>query len=507
MKLFVHKIELLKKDLKEAGLKFAFGRIVNFLLRPLYRLINRNQMLIEFCYSTLPNLKQKLPLFQVDSGMIKLPKSELIKEVRKFWYSNIPGDFDLNGEKISRKDIFTYGGPNPKFTCPVCQKSEWLSRVRQKNLFIPHNCSQVRECEDMCKKQGDELWTNFHQNFDFSIGCDSNLPAPRCLFIGAENKYVVGGNLYSHFQNPASNSLMHVLRRRLAYTCQVDVVSYPIEINWGNYDFVFLFLDGYARKFPRPPVPLIVYGHDFGPSNHRGAIQWMIDWLKPDILLAPCPIQWKEYFKLSPQTEIVFYPFFDSLFFARPNLNEKKLDLLAIGNIESLVNEPRAILSKQISKLSDRYKIEFSHQIGVFFTVWKGPVYYSDPKTKSSVRYLNKWSEYLGTAKYVIFGRCQISNLVMKHYETLGSGAIPIFPEVQDLRLLGVKPFEHYIPLSEVEGNNEKLVYYLDNYEKYKYIAENAVNWYKKNSDKMIFNDFEDLIKKTTKNKYSKRLI
>jgi len=506
MKLFIHKIELLKKDLKEEGFMFAFGRVVNFLIRPIKKIIGRSWLLIEFFYGTLPNLRQKVPFLRLNSGIVTFPQSKLVKEMRKFWYGNIQGDFDLEGEKISRKDIFVYGGPNPKFTCPVCQKAEWLSRVRQKNLFVPHDCSQGKECEGLCKKQGDEMWTNFHQNFDFSIGCDSNLPAPKCLFIGSENKYVLGANLYFHFQNPASNSLMHVLRRRLAYTCQVDVVSNSVGINWGNYDFVFLYLDGYVQKFPYPPIPLIVYAHDFG-SKRRDTTQWMIDWLKPDVLLTPCPTQWKEYFKLSSKTKIVFYPFFNSLFFSRPNLEKKRIDLLAIGNTDSWVNEPRNILDKQISQLNNRYKIEFSHRIGIFFTIWNGPVYYLDPEIKSPVYYLNKWSEYLGSAKYVIFGRCQISNLVMKHYETLGSGTVPIFPEVPDLKLLGIKPFEHYIPLSEVEGNNEKLAYYLDNYEKYKHIAENAVNWYKNVSDKMIFCDFENLIRETTNNKYSKRLV
>ena len=38
-------------------------------------------------------------------------------------------------------------------------------------------------------------------------------------------------------------------------------------------------------------------------------------------------------------------------------------------------------------------------------------------------------------------------------------------------------------------------------------IAENAVTWYKKNSDKMLFEDFENLIREITDYKYPKRLI
>jgi hypothetical protein len=89
----------------------------------------------------------------------------------------------------------------------------------------------------------------------------------------------------------------------------------------------------------------------------------------------------------------------------------------------------------------------------------------------------------------------------------LGSGAIPIFPEVPDLKLLGVKPFEHYIPLSEIEDNPERLTYFLDHYNDFKYIAQNAVDWYKKVSDKMTFNDFENLIREITVFQFPQRLI
>ena len=97
--------------------------------------------------------------------------------------------------------------------------------------------------------------------------------------------------------------------------------------------------------------------------------------------------------------------------------------------------------------------------------------------------------------------------MVGKYYEALGSGAIPIFPEVPDLKLLGIKPFEHYIPLSEVEGDNEKLAFYLDHYQEYKHIAESAVNWYRQNSDKMLFEGFEEVVRSITKYEYPKRLV
>jgi len=97
--------------------------------------------------------------------------------------------------------------------------------------------------------------------------------------------------------------------------------------------------------------------------------------------------------------------------------------------------------------------------------------------------------------------------LVSKYYESLGSGAIPIFPEISDLENLNIKPFEHYIPLSEVEGDNKKMEYYIENYEKFKYIAQNAVDWYGKNCDQMLFEDFGEMIRNTTDFQFAKRLI
>lgn len=493
-----YKLYILRKNLKERGSYYTLTRkIIPYLLRPITNLLKRSSFLIEIYYGIFPKIKQHLPFLRSDSGIIKLPQSQLIREVREFWYLNMPGFFNLDGEKITRKEIFIYGGPNPYFTCPICQKSEWLSRIRQKNLFVSHFCSQSKECQELCKKHGDELWTQFHQNFDFSIGCNPDLPTPKCLCIQGKQD----------FFNPNCSLWRLVFRRRLAYTCQVDMVEKPIKINWSNYDFIFMWDVGYNWKFSRPDIPVILYGHDFFPLEHVG-YQWVIDWIQPDILLTPYPSEWKKYFRLPLRTKIVFSPFFDSPFFARPNLdNNKKLDLLVIGATVNPVYASRISLDKQILELSNYYKIEFFHNVGTLCGGWKGKVYQIDPYSGSPIRYLNKWSEYLGSAKYVIFGKIKFSMLLSKYYETLGSGAIPIFPEVPDLKLLGIKPFKHYIPLSEVEGNNERLKYLLNNYDQFQYIAKNAVEWYKKVSDKMIFNDFENTIGEVTNYKYPKRLI
>jgi len=497
-----YKLQILKYELRERGMFYILKRIIFFLLRPFSNLIQGSEFLVNLKYGVIPNYWLKLPFSGKTSKILKLPQSELVKEMRKFWYLNTPGYFDLDGEKISRKDIFTYGGPNSKFTCSICQKSEWLSRVRQKNLFIEHNCNQAKECRDLCQKQGDELWTHLHQNFSFMIGCDSDLPAPKCL-------YIVPKYSYQRFFVPRCDQGSLVGKRRFASAFQADIIQEPpVNIDWFKYDFLFMFNEGNNPKFLRPDMPVIFYGHDFW--KEKIGYQWVIDWIQPDVFLTSYPTQWKENFKFPVHTKIAFYPLFPSLFFTRSNLGEKKLDVLVIGAIASPVYEQRFALDKQITELGNRYRIKFSHWVGASGDSWQGQVSYVDSITKSRVNYLNKWSEYLGSAKYVIFGRIADPKkqfLVWKYYEALGSGAIPIFPEVPDLKLLGVKPFVHYIPLSEVEGNNEKLSHYLSNYDKYKYIAENAVRWYRESENKLLFGDFEEAIRELTNYKYPKRLI
>lgn len=477
------------------GVIWTLKLFLSFFFRPIENLIQKNEFLLNLRYGFLPNLISSF--YEPKPRVLKITSTQLMERVREFWYSNIPGDFDLGGEKISRRDIFIYGGPNPEFTCKICQKYEWLSRIRQKNLFLPHSCPYSKKCEDLCKKQGNELWTHYHQNFDFSIGCNFNLNTPKGLFLIPNFSY---RNL-----TPRCDLGFLVSLRRFAYAFQRDIIKRPVNIDWQKYDFLWVFIDLFGQKFSRPNIPVILYGHDFWPVPNR-LYQWVIDWIKPDVFLTSYPSQWKQCFKFPSKTKVAFYPLFPSMFFTRSNLKEKTIDLLVIGAISSSVYKSRIELDRQISQLINKYRIEFSHRVGYLGSSWQGPAYYLDSKGES-LRYLNKWLEYLGLARYVIFGIHKHPILVWKYYETLGSGAIPIFPEVPDLKLLGVRPFEHYIPLSEVEGNNEKLRYYLDHYEDYKYVAQNAVEWYKSNSDKMLFEDFENLIREITNYKYPKRLI
>jgi len=293
----------------------------------------------------------------------------------------------------------------------------------------------------------------------------------------------------------------------MATIFQSDIMQEPpIGIDWSKYDFLLMFNEGAQPKFKRPDISVVLYGHDFWDTP--AGYQWVIDWAQPDVFLTSYPTQWKNNYKFPAHTKMAFYPLWPSLFLTRSNLNAKKLDLLVIGAIASPVYKDRLKLNNQIKSLGEKYRVEFSHKVGATSFLWNGPAKFIDPETNTIVRYLNKWSEYLGSAKYVIFGRMKHKILAWKYYETLGSGAIPIFPdEIPDIDRLGVRPFEHYIPLSDIENNNEKLQHYLDNYGKYKHIAENAVSWYKKNENKFLIDDFEETIRELTDYKYPKRLL
>ncbi len=500
MKSFLsYKIERLKNLVEAEGILVAFKKILLFLPESLLELLNNNALFLKITYGfILPQLFKLFPF--IGAKVFKAPQTKLMKEAREFWFENGRDIFSLNSHQINKKEMFLHGGPSLQFSCDICQQSEWLSRVKQKNLFTSHSsCLTTEECEVLCQRQGNDLWKHYHQNFDFALGVDDALPTPKGI-------YVLFGPI-SQFFALRLEPMERVLRWQLALNCQLDLATFPLGIDWSKYDFVFMYLPGVIPKFKRPSIPIILFTHDFW--REPEASQWVFDWLGPDVILTSCPAQWKENFRIGERSKVVFHPMFASNFFTRPSLSKKSIDLLVIGNAIGPLYKGRVMLGKQIKKFQTQYpnfNIEFSQITGTFSPDPEKGLEYKDSQG-NKIRYLNKWSEYLGSAKYVVFGRMKYPALVGKYYETLGSGAIPIFPEVPDLKLLGVKAFEHYIPLSEIDGNNERLNYFLDNYEKFKYIAENAVKWYKENSDKMLFENFENMVREITNYKFSKRLL
>ncbi len=202
-----------------------------------------------------------------------------------------------------------------------------------------------------------------------------------------------------------------------------------------------------------------------------------------------------------------FYPLHDSTFFARPNLGEKRLDLILSGSDRGEMYGPRRDLDEQVRPLSGRFAIEFSHLHGALRHRHTGPVEHADKG--GIVCYLNKWSEYLGSSKFAAFasfGDRRYQPLFAKYYEIFGSGAVPIVPQIPDLDLLGVRPMEHYIPLSAMRGDIRKWSYTLRNHRKYRRIAANAVKWHQENEKRLLFDQFESLVQDVTNHRYPRTL-
>jgi hypothetical protein len=417
-----------------------------------------------------------------------------VEHIRGFWFSDESGPVKLGSYLVSRKDIHVYGGPNPSFKCPACRNMEWLSRVNSTSLFKPHGCSDENRCRFLCEAQTNTAMTHLHQNFDFSFGCDSDVQAPKCLFVAADSRF------HYRIHNPNCDSLMLVLRRQLAQACQVDVVLKAADAKLEEYDFVLVPNMGNGFAFPKTSVPVVMYGHDLW--LEKPGYQGNINRVQPDVFLTPYPSAWKKSYRFPSHTEVVFYPQGSSRFFTRTNLDRKKLDLLVIGATSGEIYAPRAALARRARGLRHRFNVEVSSHAGHFRANPQKSVV-----SKDGARYLNKWSEYLGSAKYVAFGainRPTHQFLVGKYFEVLGCGAVPILPVVPELDVLGLKAFEHYIPLTAAADNN-KLAHFLGNYDKYKHIACSAVEWHKA-FDRRLFDGFEELVHDVTGGRYPKRL-
>lgn len=429
--------------------------------------------------------------------------SSLLRDARQFWYNN---DIELvvRGQLISRAGMHLYGGPDPAFNkCPICQQSEWLSRLMQTNKFKSHSCKTAGDCQLLCSVQGNKKWRNVHQNFHFAVGIDPNLAAPRALCVFSKGR----PRMWQRYWGAYCDYWAAVLKRQLAYACQIDVVKNVDGVDWHKYDLMFYQNSEGLPQFSKPPIPQIMYGHDMW----RGPLQANLDRLQPDILLTPYPTAWQRNFTIPAETRIEFYFMSPSTFFASPRLKErkKKWDLLVIGAIDSPIYGLRRKLVKQLKGLSG-FNVKFNHYKGSYRNrePGLGPTKFKN-EDGETVRFLNAYSGFIGKAKFVIFGPCDspADNMVlMKFYECLGSGAIPILPDEPDLKYLGVLPMQHYIPLSKVWKNNKKLGQILNHYSKYKYIAENTVQWYRRTEGR-LFAPFEEVVRKVTNYQYPKRVV
>ena len=212
--------------------------------------------------------------------------------------------------------------------------------------------------------------------------------------------------------------------------------------------------------------------------------------------------------KIPDGTDARLYAVNASNLFTSPNLDksQKPLDLLCIGAMSKGPTGPygpRIDGHKQVLKLAPRFKVSHSHKAQFGFASTNEPL--SDER-----RFLNFYSKHLGQAKFVFFGPCQglaKEALLIKYYEVLGCGAIPIMPTVADLGLIGVEPNVHYLPFDRVANDNRRLEQWLDQYDRFYHIARNATQWHRANADSLLFDHFEDMVSAITSDQYPQRLI
>jgi hypothetical protein len=434
----------------------------------------------------------------------------LIRAARAFWYNNESGIFSVPGSLIERWQIQQRGGPRVELDgCRTCQESEWLSRCWSENLFREHECPTSKRARWLCERYGKDEWSYLHQDFSFAMGCDEGLNAPRCA-------YIVSDQVYRWHIAQGGNHLQLNRRRGFAQAFQYDCITFSSvrsrDVDLEKYDLIFTNNRKGAEIFYLPSTaPMIAWGHDIWHAN----AQELLDAHRARFLLASCPESWTGNFEIPPETEVVPYYASASNFYTRPDLRKrkKKIDLLAIGSRRGGVYAPRRKLDEQLRGLDKkRFRVEFSHRLP------RRPSRNREPLSADKNRYLNFYSAHLGRARFVIFGPCGSKSanprrgkrsaadmLMPKYFECLGSGAIPIIPHVTQLDVLGLEPYRHYIPLADVWGDNKRLENILANYGKHFQIAENAVKWHKKNSDALLFDHFEDVVRRATGCKYPRR--
>lgn len=421
----------------------------------------------------------------------------MVDATRRFWFNNEDGTFDLGGRPVTRREFHEVGGPSPEFkACEICQQSEWLSRLERTDRHDPHKCPTAEDCRARCEKQGDDRWTNYHQDHFFAaMDVVPELDAPKGALLLHE-----GASQHKWFWTRNCNAGLATFRQKLAWVGTANTEVRGDCQDWAPYDWAWMVNKGVIDLFPRPPVPLVMYGHDMW----RGNKQEVLDHFKPDVLFTPFPTPWKQNMDIPKGTEVVFTPACVSPFFARPNLDaeRKQWDLLVVGALGSHFYAPRRALNVQLESLPSRFVVAHSHAVGSKRAGWFGPL---DDATKC---YMNKWAEKLGMARFVTFGGCKgraKEMLLIKYFECLASGAVPILPEVRDMGLLGLEPMVHYIPFVNIENNNHVLAYLLDRYERYAHIARNAVEWYEQNAHEMIFGTFEKMVRGITGEQYPTR--
>lgn len=418
----------------------------------------------------------------------------LLHRAREFWYNNTPGSMSVSGLEISRANMQTFGGPAVDLKrCEACQSSEWVSRVAQANRFEPHVCDTAEVAELRCSRQGDDLWPHWHQDFTYGFMVTPGLGAPACAFLLGESEK------QRMLLRSCDQSIIN-LRRSLAQSCQTDMIVGP-SVDWSKYDFA-LAICRPGLRFNRPDIPLVLYGHDLWKRSNE--LQAVIQNLQPDYFLTPFPTSWRSKYKFPAHTKIRFYCLAASSFLTKTNLGAKSKNLILTGTTGGAIYRPRKILLDYVEANASEKQTTLWRNVGHIRNEHTGPARDGDR------RYLTHFSALLGGHQYAAFGEIddEIQPVFNKHWEYLGSGAVPIFPVSPDFSYLGIEEMVHYIPLRTfLSGGADFFRHLFSHYPEYKPIAINAAAWYKENADRMLFSGFESFVAEVTGSAYPRRLV
>lgn len=409
----------------------------------------------------------------------------LIESVRYAWFHKKPSlHVSVSGVvefTVTRQLLWDYGGPKRYTVCEACQAMEWRSRLNRRNLFQKHACAYPKALKgtvELCRRAGDPDWSSTLKNYDFTIGTTKDLPGLRGLLVWTGNSDLM--------VDPKADRGCIDFRQRLA-PFQVDILNCNKVKLIEEYDFIFEQCHVHGPIYPRKKTgpKILLYCHDH--HKHIPQRQKMLN-AQPHAILTAYPTIWEKYYKVHRNTKVVFTPFVQGTFFARPSIaySKRKLDVLAIGAAGGNIYPERAAIAQIIKGVGDRrWKAHTRSHHSIPFRAGNN--------VAGGGLLLERWSELLTTSKIVLFGPDRWGYLVRKYTEILASGSLMVCSRIPDLDRLGLKPNIHYVPLQR--PLDQKLVPMLQNillqWPKYEKIARAGLEWHKRNSDDWLFSKFE----------------